>query len=173
MSLAIRPATPDDIPAISAIYAHAVRTGTASFELEPPGEAEMARRMDAVLGAGLPYLAAELGGEVVGYAYAGRYHARPGYRFTLEDSIYVAPQAHRGGVGRRLLTELITRAEAIGYRQMIAVIGDSANEPSIGLHRALGFRLVGRFENVGFKFGRWLDSVMMQRALGPGAATLP
>jgi phosphinothricin acetyltransferase len=173
MNLTIRPANPEDVSAITRIYGHAVRNGTASFELEPPDQGEMLRRMGSVLGGDLPYLAADLAGEVVGYAYAGRYHTRPGYRFTLEDSIYVAPQARRSGVGRRLLTELVAQAEACGYRQMIAVIGDSANQPSIGLHRAVGFRLAGTFEKVGFKFGRWLDSVLMQRTLGPGAETLP
>jgi L-amino acid N-acyltransferase YncA len=173
MDLAIRPATPADIPAITRIYAHAVERGTASFELAPPDEAEMRSRMAGVLDVGLPYIAATDGGALLGYAYAGLYHRRPGYRFTLEDSIYIAPEAQRRGVGRRLLTDLIALSEARGYRQMIAVIGDSGNASSIGLHRAAGFEPIGIYKNVGFKFGRWLDSVLMQRALGPGASTLP
>ena len=173
MTVSIRPATPADVPAITRIYAQAVLEGTASFELEAPDAAEMTQRMATVRSAGLPYLAAESGGTFLGYAYAGLYHRRPGYRFTLEDSIYIAPDAQRRGVGRGLLAELIRQTEALGYRQMIAVIGDSANAPSIGLHHAMGFRPVGTYQNVGFKFGRWLDSVLMQRALGPGATNLP
>ena len=173
MTLSIRPATPADIPAITRIYEHAVRHGTASFELEPPDEAEMGRRMRALLDGGFPYLAAEADGELLGYAYAGHYRTRPAYRFTVEDSIYIAPQAQRRGVGRALLDRLIVESERRGFRQMLAVIGDSAQVASIELHRAAGFRMVGTFENVGFKFGRWLDSVMMQRALGPGATTKP
>jgi L-amino acid N-acyltransferase YncA len=173
MHVSIRPATTADIPAITRIYARAVAEGTASFEIDPPDEAEMTQRMRAILDGGLPYIAAERGGVLVGYAYAGLYHRRPGYRYTLEDSIYVAQDAQRGGVGRNLLDNLLTRAEQLGYRQMIAVIGDSANAPSIGLHAAAGFEAVGTYRNVGFKFGRWLDSVLMQRALGPGARSLP
>jgi len=173
MTQSIRPATPADIPAITRIYEHAVRHGTASFELEPPDEAEMGARMRALLDGGFPYLAAENGGEMLGYAYAGYYRTRPAYRFTVEDSIYVAPRAQRRGIGRALLDALIVESEGRGFRQMLAVIGDSANASSIELHRAAGFRMVGAFENVGFKFGRWLDSVMMQRALGEGASTKP
>ncbi|MET0671528.1 MAG: N-acetyltransferase family protein [Xanthobacteraceae bacterium] len=173
MTLSIRPATLADIPSITRIYEHAVRHGTASFELEPPDEAEMGRRMRALLDGGFPYLAAEADGELLGYAYAGHYRTRPAYRFTVEDSIYVAPQAQRRGAGRALLDALIVESEGRGFRQMLAVIGDSAHVGSIELHRAAGFRMVGTFENVGFKFGRWLDSVMMQRALGPGATTEP
>jgi L-amino acid N-acyltransferase YncA len=169
----IRPATPADIPAIARIYAHAVTTGTASFELTPPDEAEMARRMQAVIDKGLPYFAAELDGAFAGYAYAGAYHARPGYRFTLEDSIYIAPTMQRRGIGRALLAALIEAGTVGGYRQMIAVIGDSEHAASIALHAALGFQYVGTLAKVGFKFGRWLDSVLMQRPLGPGSATLP
>jgi L-amino acid N-acyltransferase YncA len=169
----IRPATPADIPAIARIYAHAVEHGTASFELEPPAEAEMARRQKALLDGSFPYLVAVLGDEIAGYAYAGPYRTRPAYRFTVEDSIYLAPQAHRRGIGKALLTALIAESEAKGFRQMVAVIGDSQQTPSIELHRALGFRMVGNFEAVGFKFGRWLDSVLMQRPLGPGATTTP
>src|SRR5687767_6193215 len=170
--LSIRPATPADIPAITRIYAHAVQYGTASFELDPPGEDEMTRRMRALLDGGFPYFAAEIGGALVGYAYAGPYRTRPAYRFTVEDSIYIDPAAQRRGIGRALLDRLIVESERRGFCQMLAVIGDSAQVASIELHRAAGFRMVGTFENVGFKFGRWLDSVMMQRALGPGAATI-
>src|SRR4029079_16435904 len=151
MNTLVRPATLADIPAITRIYAQAVREGTASFEIEPPDQAEMARRMAGLDTAGLPYVAAERGGVLLGYAYAGLYHHRSAYRYTLEDSIYVAPEAQRRGVGRTLLDNLIRRTEQLGYRQMIAVIGDSANAASIGLHRATGFRPVGVYENVGFK----------------------
>jgi phosphinothricin acetyltransferase len=170
---AIRPATAADIPAITRIYAHAVKHGTASFELKPPDEAEMLRRQNALLDAGYPYLVAEVGGTVAGYAYAGAYRTRPAYRFSVEDSVYVDPDAHRRGLGRALLNALIADAETRGFRQMIAVIGDSKQAPSIALHRELGFRLIGAIENVGFKHGRWLDTVLMQRALGPGAANPP
>jgi phosphinothricin acetyltransferase len=170
---AIRPATAADIPAITRIYAHAVKHGTASFELKPPDEAEMLRRQNALLDAGYPYLVAEVGGTVAGYAYAGAYRTRPAYRFSVEDSVYVDPDAHRRGLGRALLNALIADAETRGFRQMIAVIGDSKQAPSIALHRELGFRLIGAIENVGFKHGRWLDTVLMQRALGAGAATNP
>jgi phosphinothricin acetyltransferase len=169
----IRPATPADIPAITRIYAHAVRNGTATFELEPPDEAEMMRRMTALLEGHFPYVAAEIGGALAGYAYAGLHRTRPAYRFTVEDSIYVDPTAQRRGVGRALLKRLIEECERRGFRQMIAVIGDSAQTASIEVHRALGFRHVGNIENVGFKFGRWLDTVLMQRELGPGATTKP
>jgi len=165
--LSIRPVEARDNAAITHIYAHAVRHGTASFE------AEMARRQAALAAGGYPFLVAELAGAVAGYAYAGPYRTRPAYRFTVEDSIYVAPQAQRGGIGRALLERLLDDAQARGFRQMIAVIGDSAQTPSIALHRACAFRLIGTFEAVGFKFDRWLDSVLMQRALGPGGATVP
>jgi L-amino acid N-acyltransferase YncA len=172
-SIAIRPAVLQDIPAITRIYAHAVRVGTASFELEPPDEAEMQRRFEAMAAGGHPYLVAANGDLVAGYAYAGPYRARPAYRFSVEDSVYIAPDQHRRGIGRALLERLIVDAESRGFRQMLAVIGDSAQTPSIALHRAVGFRPVGTFEAVGFKFGRWLDTVLMQRPLGPGAATSP
>ncbi len=171
--VSIRPTTQADIPVITRIYAEAVMNGTASFELEPPDETEMARRMTALLDDGFPYLAAEIGGTLAGYAYAGPYRPRRAYRFSVEDSIYVDPAAQRKGVGRALLTRLIEEAERRGFRQMIAVIGDSAQNPSIEIHRALGFRMIGAVENVGFKFDRWLDSVLMQRAIGPGATTKP
>lgn len=164
----------DDLPGLHAIYAEAVATGTASFELTPPDLAEMGRRRDALLSAGYPFLVAEAAdGTVAGYAYAGPFRPRPAYRLTVEDSIYVAP-AHQGrGLGRVLLEALIARCEAQGLRQMIAVIGDSANTGSIALHAACGFRPSGTLHATGFKFGRWIDTVLMQRALGPGAATLP
>jgi L-amino acid N-acyltransferase YncA len=174
MNLAIRPAKIADIPAITAIYAHAVTHGTASFELEPPDEAEMARRMADILSKGYPYIVAEADGVLGGYAYSGPYRARPAYRHTVENSVYVAHATHRRGVGRALLAALIEATAARGFRQMIAVIGDSAEQAaSIGLHAALGFRHVGILQDVGFKHGRWLDSVLMQRALGEGASTKP
>jgi len=172
-SPSIRAATPADIPAITRIYAHAVRHGTASFELDAPDEAEMSRRQRALLDGGYPYLVAEVDSRVAGYAYAGPYRARPAYRFSVENSIYVAPEAHRRGVGRALLDRLIAECETRGYRLMIAVIGDSAQTPSIALHRAAGFKLVGALEGVGYKFDRWLDTVLMQRALGAGMSTPP
>jgi L-amino acid N-acyltransferase YncA len=173
-SVSIRPATPDDIAAITRIYGHAVTHGTASFEIEPPSEAEMARRQRALADGGYPYLVAELDGALAGYAYAGPYRDRPAYHWSVEDSVYVDPQMQRRGVGRILLAALIEAAERSGFRQMIAVIGDSAQQtPSIALHRALGFRLVGTLAHVGYKNGRWLDSVLMQRALGASAATPP
>jgi phosphinothricin acetyltransferase len=161
----IRAAAPADIGAITRIYAHAVRFGTASFEIEPPDEAEMARRQRALIDGGFPYLVAEADGAVAGYAYAGPYRPRPAYRFSVENSVYVAPEAHRRGVGRALLDRLIAEAAARGFRQMIAVIGDSDQAASIALHRAAGFRLVGTIAAVGFKHGRWLDSVLMQLEL--------
>jgi phosphinothricin acetyltransferase len=173
LAIPTRTAEARDLPAITRIYEHAVRHGTASFELQPPSEREMAQRYDALRSGGYPYLVAQLEGEIMGYAYAGPYRARPAYRWTVEDSIYVAPAAQRRGIGRALLDRLIAEAELGGFRQMIAVIGDSANVGSIEVHRAAGFRLVGTFDNVGFKFGRWLDSVLMQRPLGTGATTAP
>src|SRR5262245_271425 len=172
-STVIRPAEPRDLAAVTRIYEHSVRHGTASFETAPPDESEMARRYQALRAGGYPYLVAEQEGAITGYAYAGPYRARPAYHWTVEDSIYIAADAQRRGIGRALLERLIVEAEAGGFRQMIAVIGDSANTASIELHRAARFRLVGTFDNVGFKFGRWLDSVLMQRALGKGADTNP
>ena len=171
--VSIRPATAADIPAITRIYAHAVRHGTASFELVAPDETEMARRQRALLDGGYPYLVAEIDGALAGYAYAGPYRTRPAYRYTVENSIYVAPQAHRRGIGRALLDRLIAECEARNYRLMIAVIGDSAQTASIELHRAASFKMVGTFEAVGYKFDRWLDSVLMQRPLGPGSSVPP
>ena len=174
MTVAIRPATAADIPAITRIYAHAVEHGTASFELTPPDEAEMARRLRHLLDSKYPYIVAEERGALAGYAYAGPYRTRPAYHWTVEDSVYIAPESHRRGVGRGLLAALIEAAAAGGFRQMIAVIGDSTKQAaSIGLHEALGFRHVGILEDVGFKHGRWLDSVLMQLALGEGARTKP
>lgn len=169
----IRPTVAADIPAIARIYGHAVLHGTATFELEPPTDDEMMRRFDKLRAGGFPYVVAEIGGAVVGYAYAGAFRERPAYRFTVEDSIYIAPEMHKRGIGRALLTRLIADSEASGFRQMIAVIGDSAQAGSIALHRACGFRDAGVFAAVGFKFGRWLDTVQMQRALGEGSRTTP
>ncbi|MFC3691865.1 GNAT family N-acetyltransferase [Chenggangzhangella methanolivorans] len=171
--LLVRDATDADMDAVAEIYAHHVLTGCASFEEVPPSPAEMAARRLVVLALGAPYLVAELDGRVAGYAYAGSYRARPAYRHTVEDSVYVAPDALGRGVGKALLAETIARCEAAGFRQMIAVIGDSANAGSIALHASLGFRDVGTFSDVGFKFGRWVDSVMMQLPLGRGGETLP
>jgi phosphinothricin acetyltransferase len=173
MTILVRPSLATDIPAITAIYAHAVTHGTASFELTPPDAAEMARRRVALVEAGFPYLVAERGGEILGYAYAGPYRPRPAYRSTVEDSIYVAPAAQATGIGRRLLTELIREAEARDFRLMVAVIGDAESHGSISLHRSLGFEMVGSLPGIGYKHGRWLASALMQRQLGPGTATPP
>ncbi len=169
----IRPATPADIPAITDIYAIEVREKTATFELTPPDSAEMLRRFSDICGKGVPYLVAEQGGIIAGYAYAAPYRARPAYRFTVENSIYLARAYLRQGIGSALLSELIAQSHERGYRQMIAVIGDSANAASIALHARAGFGMIGTLPNVGFKFGRWLDSVLMQRALGEGASSSP
>ena len=169
----LRPATLADIPAITAIYDHAVRHGTASFELEPPTEAEMTRRMQAVLDGKFPYLAADIDGKLAGYAYASLYRTRPAYRFTVENSVYVAPDMHRRGVGKALLERLIEECTARGYRQMIAVIGDSDQAASIGVHKACGFEPAGNLRSIGWKFGKWLDTPLMQRSLGDGAKTKP
>jgi L-amino acid N-acyltransferase YncA len=170
---AIRPATAADMPAVTTIYAHAVKYGTATFEIDPPSEREMTDRFGALADGGFPYFVAERDGKVRGYAYAGPYRARIAYRYTLENSVYVAPECHKQGIGRALMDALLSEASARGFRQMIAVIGDSEQAPSIALHRAAGFQIVGTFRAVGFKFGRWLDTVLMQRPLGPGATTLP
>jgi phosphinothricin acetyltransferase len=172
----VRGATETDIPAIQAIYAYHVLHGLASFEEEPPDQAEMMRRFVETRAKGLPYLVADdtaEGGGILGYAYAGSYRARRAYRFTLEDSVYVLPGAGGRGVGSALLVELIRQATTLGYRQMIAVIGDSANHASIRLHARHGFRHSGTLDSVGFKHGRWLDSVFMQLALGPGDQSVP
>lgn len=172
-ALVIRAGADADIPAITAIYAHHVRNGLASFEEVPPDAAEMARRQAEVQAQGLPYLVATIAGQVVGYAYAAPYRARSAYRFTVEDSVYVAPDRIGLGIGRRLLAPVIEAAAAAGKRQMVAVIGDSANAASIGLHQALGFRMAGTLAAIGFKLDRWVDSVLMQRALGDGDRTKP
>jgi phosphinothricin acetyltransferase len=173
-SFAIRDSGAADIPTITRIYAHAVRHGTASFELDAPDEAEMLRRQRALIDGGYPYIVAEEAGAILGYAYAGPFRPRPAYRYSVEDSVYVAPEAQRRGVGRALLDALIVRSTDAGFRQMIAVIGDSTLQAaSIGLHAAAGFRMIGTLDAVGYKFDRWLDSVYMQRPLGAGATALP
>jgi phosphinothricin acetyltransferase len=172
-AIEIRPATEADLPAVTEIYEHAVRFGTATFELIPPDLAEMRRRFKALTDGGFPYLAASVDGEVIGYAYAGPYRPRPAYRFTVENSVYLKPSIHRRGIGLQLMQRLIAESEARGYRQMIAVIGDSANAGSIGVHTRCGFEMIGTHRNVGLKFGRWLDTVMMQLPLGEGATTVP
>lgn len=159
----IRPATDADVPAIASIYSHYVTASTATFELDPPSESEMANRIAAVQSQGLPYLVAEHSQAIVGYAYAGPYRPRPAYRFTVEDSIYLAPGVTGQGIGSLLLGAVIERCMEGPWQQLIAVIGDSANEPSIRLHRKFGFRVAGTLTNVGFKFDRWIDTVLMQR----------
>jgi phosphinothricin acetyltransferase len=171
--LLVRPAETHDFEAIRAIYAHAVETGCASFELDAPSLAEMLARRDKLAADGFPWLVAEAEGRILGYGYFGFYRTRPAYRFTVENSVYVAPDAKGRGVGRALMVDLVARAEAMGYRRMIAVIGDSGNAASIGLHAALGFEPAGVLPSVGWKHGRWLDSVLMQRPLGAGDATPP
>lgn len=170
-TLVIRPSTQADLTAITRIYAHAVLHGTGTFELDVPDEAEMARRRADVLAKGLPWLVAERGGLVLGYAYANHFRPRRAYRFCLEDSIYLDEGAGGHGVGRLLLAELLAQCEAAGARQVLAVIGDAANAGSIGVHRACGFEDAGRFKAAGWKFGRWLDVVLMQKSLGAGDAT--
>ena len=172
-SLTIRPSTDADLVAIQAIYEVAVLQGTGTFETEAPSREEMARRRTEVLSRNLPWLVAEAGGRVLGYAYANYFRPRLAYRFCLEDSIYLHPQAQGMGLGKLMLAELIARCEQLGARQMLAVIGDSENHGSIGIHRSLGFKPSGVLENAGWKFGRWLDVVMMQRQLGQGAQGSP
>lgn len=173
--ITFRPANGSDAPALASIYAHYVLTHTATFETEPPTAAEMERRRAAIADAGMPYLVAEAAGAVIGYGYAASYRPRAAYRFTIEDSIYLEPMWAGRGVGSALLGELVAASEAAGFRQMVAVIGDSANTASVRLHTRLGFANVGVLRDVGFKFGRWLDTVIMQRALHPpaGSPTLP
>lgn len=172
-ALILRPSEDADLPAIQQIYGHAVLHGTGTFETEVPDATEMARRRAEVLGRGLPWLVAEREGRILGYAYANYFRPRLAYRFCLEDSIYLHPDAQGQGVGRLLLAELIARCEAAGARQMLAVIGDSANQGSIGVHTALGFEHTGILKSSGWKFGRWLDVVLMQRQLGTGDTTNP
>lgn len=172
-SLLIRPSETADLAAITRIYAHAVEHGTGTFELDAPDEAAMAERRAAVLANGLPWLVAERDGNVLGYAYANHFRPRRAYRFCVEDSIYLDEAARGQGLGRLLLAELIARCQARGARQMLAVIGDSANAGSVGVHRSCGFEPVGVLQSAGWKFGRWLDVVMMQRSLGDGDRTDP
>jgi L-amino acid N-acyltransferase YncA len=169
----LRPCQTADLPTLTALYAHHVRHGTGTFELEPPGEAEMAGRHADIVGKGLPWLVAEDESGLLGYAFANHFRPRRAYRFCVEDSVYLAPSATGRGIGRLLLAELVARCEALGARQMVAVIGDAQNTRSIALHRALGFEPSGVLKAVGWKFDRWLDVVLMQRTLGPGDAGDP
>lgn len=170
----VRDSEDADIDAIVRIYGHWVRHGLASFELTPPDADEIRRRRAAVLAGGYPHIvAAGEDGKVLGYGYAGPYRTRPAYRFACEDSVYVAPDAACRGIGRSLLQVLIARCEAVGLRLMVAIIGDSGNEPSIGLHKALGFVHAGLLPAIGWKHGRWVDTVLMVRTLGAGASVPP
>ncbi|MCZ0735766.1 GNAT family N-acetyltransferase [Phreatobacter sp. AB_2022a] len=169
----VRDARPEDMAAVQAIYAHHVLHGLATFEETPPSVDEMLSRRSAVLAAGLPYLAAERGGRIVGYSYATSYRPRPAYRHTIEDSVYVADGLGGQGIGTRLLGTLIARCETGPWRQILAVIGDSGNSGSIALHRRLGFQPAGTLRSVGFKLGRWVDTVLMQRVLGDGNGSPP
>jgi L-amino acid N-acyltransferase YncA len=171
--LTLRPSTDQDVAAITAIYAHHVTHGTGTFETTPPTESDMAARRQDVLAKGLPYLVAEQDGRVLGYAYCQWFKPRPAYRFSAEDSIYLDPRAAGQRIGNKLLMELVRQAEAAGIRKLIAVIGDSGNAASIGVHRAIGFRHVGTIESCGWKFGRWLDIVLMEKSLGEGSRTAP
>ena len=173
MTPRLRPAIAADLSQVAAIYAHHVQTGLASFEEIAPDLAEMTRRHAELVGNGFPYLVADLDGVIGGYAYAGPYRARSAYRYAVEDSVYIAAGRHGLGLGKLLLHGVIDAATAMGKRQMIAVIGDSANHASISLHRSCGFAMIGNLPAIGFKFGRWVDSVFMQRALGPGETTPP
>ncbi|MDQ6680844.1 MAG: N-acetyltransferase family protein [Pseudomonadota bacterium] len=169
----IRPSDASDLGAITAIYGWNVRHGTGTFELEAPAQAEMSQRRDDVLAKGLPWLVAERDSELLGYAYANHFRPRPAYRFCLEDSVYLAADAVGQGIGRLLLAELLARSEAAGARQMLAVIGDSANLASIAVHRTLGFEPIGTMKSAGWKFERWLDVVLMQKQLGRGDTAAP
>ncbi|MEN9539436.1 MAG: hypothetical protein RLZZ126_1671 [Pseudomonadota bacterium] len=169
----IRPSTDADVPAITAIYAHHVLHGTGTFETEPPSAADMAGRRADVQAKGLPHLVVEVDGRVAGFAYCNWFKPRPAYRFSAEDSIYVAHDAQARGLGRLLMAELVAQAERRGVRKLIAIIGDSANAGSVGVHRAAGFTDVGVLHACGWKFGRWLDVVMMEKTLGAGARTAP
>jgi len=169
----IRPSRDGDIAAITTIYAHHVQNGTGTFETTPPTPDEMAARRADVLSKGLPYLVVEDAGTVIGFAYCNWFKPRPAYRYSAEDSIYLAPTAHRKGLGRLLLQELMTQAERAGVRKLIAVIGDSANLGSVGVHKACGFQHVGVLANCGWKFDRWLDVVLMDRVIGAGATSAP
>jgi L-amino acid N-acyltransferase YncA len=171
---ALREAVPADVPRLTEIYAHAVLNGTASYELVPPSEAEMLARFEALAVQDYPYIVAENGaGQVIGYAYAGPFRMRPAYRWSVEDSVYIAPEAHGHGVGRALLLRLIELCDEKGFRQMIAVIGGADHAPSIRLHERAGFRTIGIFQGSGYKFGKWIDTVLMQMQLGEGNKSLP
>lgn len=167
----IRPSRDEDIASITAIYAHHVLNGTGTFEIDPPSVADMTGRRADVLSKGLPYIVAEDAGQVIGYAYCTWFKPRPAYRFSAEDSIYLAPGVHGKGIGRALLAELAAQAERVGIRKLIAVIGDSSNAGSVGVHRSLGFEHVGILKSCGWKFDQWLDVVLMEKALGPGDST--
>jgi L-amino acid N-acyltransferase YncA len=167
----IRPSRDEDIASITAIYAHHVLNGTGTFEIDPPSVADMTGRRADVLSKGLPYIVAEEAGQVIGYAYCTWFKPRPAYRFSAEDSIYLAPGVHGKGIGRALLAELAAQAERVGIRKLIAVIGDSSNAGSVGVHRSLGFEHVGILKSCGWKFDQWLDVVLMEKALGPGDST--
>ncbi len=169
----IRPSRDEDIPAITGIYTHHVLHGTGTFETEPPGVADMTARRADVLSKGLPYLVAEQDGKIVGFAYGNWFKPRPAYRFSVEDSIYLAPDLHRKGLGRALLAELLARCEAVGIRKVMAIIGDSANAGSVGVHRALGFTQVGTIASCGWKFGAWRDIVIMEKTIGAGDTQPP
>lgn len=169
----VRDASDADMAAVQVIYAHNVRTGRASFEETPPTLPEMLERRAGVLGMGLPYLVADVAGEIAGYSYATSYRPRPAYRFTIEDSVYVADTFHGRGIGAALLGKLVERCSAGPWRQMLAIIGNSANTSSIAVHRRMGFEHVGTLKSVGFKLGQWTDTVLMQRALGAGDAAPP
>ena len=169
----IRPSTEQDIAAVTRIYAHHVLHGTGTFETTPPSETEMATRRGDVLSKGLPWLVLEDNGQVIGFAYGNWFKPRPAYRFSVEDSIYLAPEAAGKGLGRALLAELLARLQAGGVRKVMAVIGDSANAGSIGVHAALGFDRVGVVKSCGWKFDRWLDIVLMEKTLGEGDSTRP
>ncbi|HOZ64338.1 MAG TPA: N-acetyltransferase family protein [Burkholderiaceae bacterium] len=167
----IRPSRDEDIASITAIYAHHVLNGTGTFEIDPPSVADMTGRRADVLSKGLPYIVAEEAGQVIGYAYCTWFKPRPAYRFSAEDSIYLAPGVHGKGIGRALLAELAAQAERVGIRKLIAVIGDSSNAGSVGVHRSLGFKHAGILKSCGWKFDQWLDVVLMEKALGPGDST--
>ncbi|WP_117194956.1 GNAT family N-acetyltransferase [Rhizobium terrae] len=173
MTFRLRDATPADLPDITEIYRDSVLNGTASYEIIPPDQTEMMSRFEAIRGKGYPYIIAEAGdGVLLGYAYASAFRTRPAYRWLVEDSIYLSPEARGRGVGKALLKELLARCEALGFRQMIAVIG-GASPASVALHRGLGFELTGTLKGTGFKHGKWQDTVLMQIVLGEGATTVP
>jgi phosphinothricin acetyltransferase len=172
-SFSIRDSELGDVPAITAIYAHSVMTSVATFDEQPPSVQDMRQRRAEVIEAGLPFIVAVGDRHLLGYAYAGAFRRRTGYRFTLEDSIYVERTATHRGIGTALLTALIERCAAAGYRQMVAVIADTERAASIGLHEKLGFKMVGVLPAAGFKFRRWIDVILMQRALGPNDPVAP